>query len=124
MEKTSKKILIVEDSKSYLLILEQNLIQAGFDVTTAENGEEGLVAAEKTKPDLILLDIEMPKMDGITMSKKLRESNNLVPIIFLTNMSDLSHISVAAETAAEYIIKSDQSVGEIVTRVKERLDVK
>jgi DNA-binding response OmpR family regulator len=66
----------------------------------------------------------MPKMDGITMSKKLKESNIQVPVIFLTNMSDLKHISEAVETGADYIIKSDLSVSGIVDRVKERLGLK
>ena len=119
-----QKILVVDDSKSYILILSQGLSEAGFIVITAEDGEEGLAAAEKEKPDLILLDIEMPKMDGMTMAKKLKESKIEAPIIFLTNMGDLKHISDATETAADYIIKSDISVEGIVARVKERLNLK
>ena len=119
-----KKILIVEDSKSYLLILSQSLIEEGFVVATAENGVDGLAAAKKEKPDLILLDITLPKMDGIAVSKKLKEANEPAPIIFLTNLSDIGHISDAVETAADYIIKSDISVDGIVARVKERLGLK
>lgn len=121
---TGKKILVVEDTKSYSMILSQTLMAAGFSVTTAGDGEEGLAAVKEEKPDLILLDIEMPKMDGITMAKRLKEANIDVPIIFLTNMSDLKHISEATETAADYIIKSDISVDGIVVRVKERLNLK
>ena len=124
MADVNKKILIVEDSKNYLWIISQKLEEAGFIVATAEDGEEGLVAVEKEKPDLILLDIEMPKMDGIAMSKKLKELNIQIPIIFLTNMSDLKHISDATETASDYIIKSDIKVEGIVDRVKERLNLK
>jgi two-component system alkaline phosphatase synthesis response regulator PhoP len=116
-----QKILIVEDTKSYLFIISQKLEEAGFLVVTAGDGEEGLDVAEKEKPDLILLDVEMPKMDGITMSKKLRESGEKTPIIFLTNMGDLKHISEAVEASADYIIKSEVSSDEIVSRVKERL---
>jgi DNA-binding response OmpR family regulator len=124
MTNQNKKILIVEDSKNYQMILSQALSEAEFDVDTAENGEEGLLAIQKEKPDLILLDIEMPKMDGLTMSKKLKEQNIAVPVIFLTNMGDLKHISEAVETGADYIIKSDLSVSGIVDRVKERLGLK
>lgn len=116
-----QKILIVEDTKSYLFIISQKLEEAGFLVVTAGDGEEGLDVAEKEKPDLILLDVEMPKMDGITMSKKLRESGEKTPIIFLTNMGDLKHISEAVEASADYIIKSEVSSDEIASRVKERL---
>lgn len=119
-----QKILIVEDSKSYLLVISQKLEEAGFLVVTAENGEEGLTAVKKESPDLILLDVEMPIMDGITMAKKLKESNSNTPIIFLTNMSDMKHISDAVETASDYIIKSELNTDDIVNRVKERLRLK
>ncbi|OGZ79120.1 MAG: hypothetical protein A2528_00580 [Candidatus Staskawiczbacteria bacterium RIFOXYD2_FULL_37_9] len=121
---TNKKILIVEDSKNYLWIISNELERQGYIVFTAENGEDGLVAAKKEKPDLILLDIEMPKMDGMTMSKKLREFDTKTPIIFLTNRGDLKHISDAIEVAADYIIKSDINTEGIADRVKERLNLK
>jgi len=124
MVNKSKKILIVDDSKNYLFILSQTFTEEGFSVVTAENGEEGLEAVKNEKPDLILLDIEMPKMDGITMSRKLKELNIHVPIIFLTNMSDVGHISDATETAADYMIKSDVNIKDIVSRVKDRLSQK
>ncbi len=124
MTQTGKKVLIVEDSKNYLFIISQKLSEEGFIVTTAEDGEEGLAAAKKDKPDLILLDIEMPKMDGLTVAKKLREENIQIPIIFLTNLSDLNHISEATETASEYIIKSDITAEGIAERVKTRLGPK
>lgn len=73
------------------------------------------------KPDLIPLDITMPKMGGITVSKKLKESGNKIPIIFLTNMSDLKHVSEAMETSTVYIVKADTSVGDMVVKVKEKL---
>lgn len=123
MANINKKILIVEDTKNYLFIISQELKNAGFDVMTAENGEEGLEAVQKEKPDLILLDIEMPKMDGITMAKRLKELGVDLPIIFLSNMSDLKHISEAAETATDYIVKSDINAEGIVLRVKERLKI-
>lgn len=126
MANKRKKILVVEDSKNYLWILSQSLIKQGFDVVTAENGEYGLAAVEKEKPDLVLLDITMPKMDGLTMAKKLKESNIQVPLIFLTNMSDVKHISDAIEISADvgYIVKADLSIDGIVARVKERLGLK
>jgi len=124
MTDTNKKILIVEDSKSYLFILTETLRNAGFTVVTAENGEDGLDAVKNENPDLILSDITMPKMDGIAMSKKLKESNIQIPIIFLTNMGDLEHISEAMETAIDYIVKADTSVDDVVVRVKEKLNLK
>lgn len=124
MTDISKKILIVDDTKSYLWILSQALEGAGFTVVTAGNGEEGLVSVEKEKPDLILLDITMPKMDGMTMSKKLKDLNVEIPIIFLTNIGDMNIISDAAETAVGYIVKSDTSVEDVIIRVKDKLGLK
>ncbi|MCX6720516.1 MAG: response regulator [Candidatus Staskawiczbacteria bacterium] len=117
----AKKILVVEDSKSYLFVLSETLRGAGFVVATAGDGQEGLDAVATEKPDLILLDITMPKMDGITVSKKLKESGSKIPIIFLTNMSDLKHVSEAMETSTDYIVKADTSVEDIIIKVKEKL---
>lgn len=124
MEKQGKKILVVEDSKSYLWIISQNLIREGFIVVTAENGVDGLAVAKEENPDLIISDIVMPNMDGIAMAKKLKEAKIDTPIIFLTNMSDLKNTSVASELAEEYIIKSEMSIDEIVARVKSRFNFK
>ncbi len=127
MAATNKKILIVEDSKSYLFILSETLRDVGFTVVTAGNGEEGLEAIKNENPDLILLDITMPVMDGIAMAKKMKESNIQVPVIFLTNMSDLKHMNDAMENVEDYtgyIVKADTSVDDIVVRVKEKLDIK
>lgn len=124
MADLNKKILVVEDSKSYLFVISESLRGAGFAVATAENGEEGLEAAKSEKPDLILLDITMPKMDGIAMAKKIRETDVKVPIIFLTNMSDMKHVSEAMESGKDYIVKADASVDDIVARVKDKLNAK
>ena len=117
----NKKILVVDDTKSYLFILSETLRTAGFVVVTAENGEEGLESAKNEKPDLILLDITMPKMDGVTMAKELRKNDKKTPIIFLTNMSDLKNVSDAMETSTDYIVKADTSVDDIIVKVKDKL---
>jgi DNA-binding response OmpR family regulator len=80
---------------------------------------------QEEKPDLILLDILMPKMDGIQVAQKLRQEGINTPIIFLTNMSDVDHMSQATEIApSEYIIKADMPIDKIVARVKEKLGIK
>ena len=126
MADTNKKILIVEDDKSFLWILKQSFISEGFYVSTAEDGEVGLSAVEKEKPDLILIDILMPKMDGITMAKKIKESGNKAQIMFLTNLKDVEHISDVMETIKEtdYIVKSDFHIDAIVSMVKAKLGIK
>ncbi len=82
MAEKNKKVLIAEDTKSYLMVLSAEFNKAGFDVQTVENGEDGLAIAQKGDLDMIVTDIAMPKMDGITMAKKIRESGNQTPIIF------------------------------------------
>ena len=126
MAKINKKILIVEDDMSFLWILRQSFDSEGFSVVFAQDGEEGFNMATEEKPDLILLDILLPKMDGITLAKKLKEKNIETHIIFLTNFKDADHISAAVEVAkdTDYIVKSDMHVDQIVARVKEKLGVK
>lgn len=125
MKEINKKILIVEDDKSFLWILRQSFSSEGFSVVFAQDGEEGLKMAEDEKPDLIVLDIMLPKMDGITMAKKLKEKGIKTQIIFLTNLNDPEHISEAVESGgeADYVIKSDLRVDQIVAMVKKRLRI-
>jgi len=122
MTKLNKKILIAEDDKSLLSALQEKFTNQGFSVVTALDGEEGLIVAEKEKPDLLLLDIKMPIIDGITMARKLKEVGINVPIIFLTNLDDVKHISDAIEVSkSDYLIKSDWDLDDIVKKVKAKL---
>lgn len=116
-----KKILIVEDDKALFHALNDKLTSEGFEIIQAQNGEEGLVRALSEHPDLILLDIIMPHMDGITMLKKLREDTwgKNVHVVMLTNINDTNKISQTLELGSfEYLIKSDISLSEIVQKVK------
>jgi two-component system alkaline phosphatase synthesis response regulator PhoP len=122
MEKINKKILIVEDDKDFLYILQTKFAGAGFDVSTAENGEDGLEMAGKEKPDLIISDVLIPKMDGIQMVKKILEINKAVSIIFLTNIKDEEHNADTKELAGiEYLIKSEMRINDVVEKVKGKL---
>ena len=126
MDKTGKKILIVEDNKDFLWILKQSFNGQGFVIISAEDGEEGLKMIEAEKPDLVLLDILLPKMDGIEVAKAVKAKGLKTNIIFLTNLKDAEHISDAmgAVDATDYIIKSDLQLNQIITRVKEKLGIK
>ncbi len=125
-ETTRKKILIVEDDKDFLLILRQSFASENFFVVYALDGEEGLAMAETEKPDLIILDILLPKINGIAVAKKIKEKGIDSQIIFLTNLKDVEHISEAVDIAegADYIVKSDLHVDEIISRIKKKLGVK
>src|SRR3989344_1717710 len=123
MTKINKKILIVEDDKDFLAILQKKFTVAGFSVVLAENGEEAIDIAEREKPDLILSDVLMPKMDGMAMAKKIRETNTKVPIIFLTNIKDVSYTeNIKKSDNFEYLIKSDTRINEIVEKAKSKLE--
>ena len=121
-----KIILVTEDEKILRDVLGSKLISEGFGVLKAKNGEEGLEISLREHPDLILLDLLMPKMDGMTMFKKLREDiwGKTVPVIILTNLSGADEERNKDITELEptyYFIKTDKSLEEIVEKIKERL---
>ena len=116
---TGKKILIVEDDEDFLSILKIKFISEGFSIVTAKNGEEGIIMAEKEKPDLIISDILMPIIGGIEMANKIKESNKDVQMLFLTNIQDADSVK-----NFDYLIKADLRIDEIVEKVKIKLGVK
>ena len=124
IDNIGKKILIVEDDEDISSILELKFKSEGFSVVKAGDGEEGVVIAEKEKPDLILSDILMPKVDGLEMAKKIRLSDKNVPIIFLTNMKDVAYTRSIEEMGFHYLVKADLRISEIVDKVKEKLGLK
>ncbi|MEZ4960845.1 MAG: response regulator transcription factor [Saprospiraceae bacterium] len=102
------KILVVDDEPDILEILTYNLKKEGFHVTTANNGEEGLKKAEKEKPNLIILDIMMPQMDGVEVCRRLRDNKEFdkTLIAFLTaREEDYSHIAALDVGGDDYITK-------------------
>lgn len=119
-----KKILVVEDSKEFLVLLKRGLEKKGFSVATAKDGRDGLAVAKKTKPDLILSDIVMPDMDGITMAEKLKQDGVCPPVIFLTNLMDIKHIKDAfgSNLDIDYIVKPDANIENIINKVKKKLE--
>ena len=118
-----KTILIVEDELYLSKVLQKELLSSGYNVVVAKDGEEGLKKASKKGLDLILLDIAMPKMDGITMLKHLREDKNIkTPVIILTNYGLDEYIKDATGAIVEdFLIKADHTVDEIVERIKKML---
>ncbi len=126
MQPQSKKILIVEDEQDMRQALVDELTHEGFQILEARNGKEGLESALKEHPDLILLDIVMPVMDGMTMMKKLRESENGkdIPVIMLTNLSDVEKISNALEFEIyDYLVKSNWKIEDVADRVRKKLGI-
>lgn len=124
----SKRILVIEDEQLTRQALVDELVSSGFEALEAANGEEGLNSALREHPDLILLDIVMPKMDGITVMSKLREDawGKDVPIIMLTVLDSDDAIleKIVENKPAYYLIKKNElHAEEIVNKVKEKLGV-
>lgn len=120
-----KKILIVEDEASMLNALKLKLEKEDVEVLIAKNGEDGLKIALMEKPDLIILDIIMPKMDGIEMLKELKkdEWGENANVIILSNFNDNQKIAdVMEESVYQYLIKSDWKIEDIISKIKEELN--
>ncbi len=126
MDMPKKTVLIVEDEKSLREAVVDILEMKGFLSIEARNGSEGVTLALSKKPDLILLDLIMPSMDGMTAFAKIRKDawGKKVPIIILTNLSATNE-QLASDTAAEdhtqYLIKSDWKLHDIVKKIEEIL---
>ena len=120
----NKKILIVDDDDDLRTILVDKFKDSGFEPSTAPDGELGLKVALETHPDLILLDVMMPVMDGWSMLKKLREDDwgKDAKVIMLTVSEDSENVAKAVEKQSiGYLIKTKQSLDEIITKVKEMI---
>ena len=119
---TDKKILIVEDEPDIREAMAEAVADAGFTVFTAPNGQVGFETALAEKPDVILLDIIMPVLDGHKTLKKLRQDpwGQHVKVIMLTSMDDVHNVGSAHEQKiTDYLIKPHSSLAEIVNKVRE-----
>ena len=114
----SRKILIVEDNRGIQMSLKDEFESNGYQVIIAENGGEGLIIAEKQKPDLIILDIMLPVMDGYEVCKKLRMEGNHTPIIMLTVKNKEIDKVLGLELGADDYVTKPFSVRELSARVK------
>lgn len=121
-----KKVLLVEDDSILSEMYQSKLDREGFEVITAENGEKGLSLALQTHPEIILLDLLMPKMDGMALMKKLRENpwGQNVPIIILTNLNMNNKISqgIREDHPTYFFMKTEVTPNDIVDRVNEVLN--
>jgi|WetSurMetagenome_2_1015567.scaffolds.fasta_scaffold11916_6 DNA-binding response OmpR family regulator len=122
----SKTVLIVEDDKPMVDLLTDKFGFSGFQVMMAKDGEEGLRLALSKHPDIILLDIVMPKLDGLSMLRKLKEDGwgSLVPVVILTNLSDNEKLAEALEIGVvEYMVKAEVKISDVVSKVKKILGI-
>lgn len=120
----NKKLLIVEDEKTLLKALRDKFMLEGYEVMTAVDGAVALEMALTTHPDLILLDIVMPVMDGMTFLKKIRQNEwgKDVPVVLLTNLNLADSVADALDRGVyDYLVKSDWSLDEVAEKVAQRL---
>lgn len=120
----STKVLIIEDEPALASALDDTLTRESFVCTVAYDGQEGLEAALKIHPDIIVLDLLMPVMDGMTLLSKLREDKwgKNAKVIILTNLSDSAKETTSSKHGVyEYLIKSNLDLSDIVSKIKETL---
>lgn len=121
MAETKGKVLVVEDEEILLTALKEELATGGYEVEGAADGLEGLEKTKSFKPDLILLDLLMPKMDGMEMLQKLKADSDVrdIPVVILTNLSDYERISEAlALGAMDYLVKANYKLEDLLDKVK------
>ncbi|MBI2596339.1 response regulator [Candidatus Daviesbacteria bacterium] len=126
MPNITPNILLVDDDQLFYELYEMILKDAGFDVTLARDGMEGLDKIAQRKPDLILLDIMMPKMNGFEMLEKLKNNPETkdIPVVILTNLSGEKEEEVAQKKGViKYVIKSQADPPDIPNLIKEILKV-
>ena len=118
MSNNKKTVLIIEDEELLLNVLSKKIEDKNFNVITAMDGEEGLTKIKKEKPDLILLDMMLPKIDGFGVLRKLKEDKNNIPIIIISNSGQPVDIDEALKLGVrDYLIKAKFEPNEIIDKI-------
>jgi len=113
-----KKILVVDDEPSISMLIDFNLKLGGYEVYCVHDGEAVFEAIRTYRPDLIVLDLMLPKMDGIQVCRELRKQNNLVPIIMLTALQDLTDKIAGLDNGADDYMTKPFSPQELISRIQ------
>lgn len=116
-----EKILIIEDEEDLIKGLKFNLLDEGYEVDWALDGEEGLLKVIKKKPDLVILDLMLPKKNGLDVCREIRQKNINVPILMLTAKSEEIDKVVGLEIGADDYITKPFSIRELLARIKAHL---
>ncbi len=120
----AKKILIVEDEEILLDLLQKRLKKEGYDVLLARNGEEGLKMIKEERPDLVLLDIIMPKMSGFQVMEEMNKEESLkeIPVIIISNSGQPVEIGRAQQLGAkDWLIKTEFDPKEVLEKVVKQI---
>ena len=120
----AKKILMIEDEEIMIDLLQRKIAQEGYEISVARNGEEGLAAMKEKKPDLVLLDIIMPKMGGFEVMEKMQKDKDLkkIPVIVISNSGQPVEIDRAQKMGAEdWLIKTQFDPKEVIEKIKKQI---
>jgi len=123
-EQQKKKVLIIEDDPLLIKMYKTKLINEGFEVLTASDGQEGLDLALAKIPDAIILDVMMPKLSGLDMLKMLSQdkSGSQIPVVIISNLSQQDEAQQAKKYGAkEYLVKANFTPKEVIEKVKQYL---
>ena len=120
----AKKILLVEDEKIMINLLQKKLTQEGYNVRVAVNGEEGLKAMREEKTDIVLLDIIMPKMGGFEVMEEMGNDPELkeIPVVIISNSGQPVELDKAKELGAkDWLIKTEFDPKEVIEKVRKQI---
>jgi DNA-binding response OmpR family regulator len=116
----SEKILVADDSMTILAMVSSRLVRAGYDVVTATRGDDALRLVEENRPRLVLLDVEMPGLDGVEVARRIRADESLAgtSIVLLTSLSEESHVATGMEAGADAYLTKPFSPQDLQTQVE------
>ena len=120
----ARTILIIEDDKFLRELIAQKLIKEGFEISEAVDGEEGMKKVKEEKPDLVLLDLILPGVDGFEVLARIKEDPVLaaIPVIILSNLGQKEDVERGLKLGAvDYLIKAHFTPGEIIEKIKNTL---
>jgi len=123
-EKTNKKILMIEDERIIVDLLKRKLEKEGYQVSVGRDGVEGLEKMRKDKPELILLDIVMPRMGGLEVMEKMRDDDELkdIPIVVISNSGQPIELDRAKKLGAkDWLVKTEFDPQEVIRKVKKQI---
>ena len=119
-----KRILLIEDEEILINLLEKKLIQEGYEVSIAKDGEEGLKRMREINPDLILLDIMMPKMGGFEVMEEMNKESELkkIPVVIISNSGQPVELDQAIKLGAkDWLIKTEFDPQEVIDKVEKQI---
>ena len=112
------RVLLVEDETTLAMIIKDTLDAQGFEITLAADGEEGLRLFKELKPDVVVADVMMPKIDGFEMVRRIRKTEKITPVLFLTARSAINDVVKGFELGANDYLKKPFGMQELIVRIK------